>query len=326
MEVWKRFRRYEGSNIIFVFVSVQLVCVIFATLFPYSFPYLSVSNLQTLFKSAPQLAIMSIGVGLLMIAGEFDLSVGSIFALTSYVMVMSYDAGLSGPLAALLALVAGAGMGAINGVIVIRTRIPSFIATLGTMMLWRGVILVVSNSETIPFRPLGIMEPLFNGQMGLADYQYVQAPFLWLILIGIGGFLLLERHRLGNHIYAVGGNREAAIAIGVNSNRVKMICFVVVGLLSALTGIISTMRVHSVSPLNGDGMELKCIAACVVGGLSLTGGIGSVVGICLGSILLFTIENVLLLRGINSSYVKIFVGILIILAVIFNNLTRKRKN
>ena len=318
--IWARIRGSKAGNILIVFVVVQIACVIASLIFGDQFAYLSVTNIQTQLKSIPQLAILAVGVGILMIAGEFDLSVGSNFAFTAYIMAFAYGCMWPAWAATLLALGVGAFIGLINGLITLKTKIPSFIATLGAMMFWRGMLQIISGNESASMNPGGTYEALFAGSMGP-----VQAQFLWALLVGVLGYLLLERHKLGNHIFGVGGNKESARAIGVYPNAVKMICFVIVGLLAAFAGVISTARVYSVSPDQGRGLELQAIAACVIGGVSLTGGGGSILGLFLGAALLYTIQDVLLLLRAPGTYLDMFMGILIVVAVIFNRLTKKDK-
>ena len=318
MKWWNALRKNKAGNIILVFVAVQIVCVVGGLLFPQSFAYLSWASIQTLLKSIAPLAILATGVGLLMIAGEFDLSVGSTFALSAYLMAMSFNAGLPAPLAVLIALGMGAAIGLINALITLKANIPSFIATLGGMMFWRGILLAISGGQPRSFHPGPFMKGLFAGSLGP-----IQAQFVWAIAVAFLGYLLLERHRLGNHIFAVGGNRDSAVAIGVDPFGVKLACFVIVGVLAAFAGVVSTVRVPSVSPEQGAGMELQAIAACVIGGLSLMGGKGSVVGIFLGTSLLFTITSALLLLRVPGTFLNMFIGLLIVVAVIFNRLTER---
>ncbi|MCL5269453.1 MAG: ABC transporter permease [bacterium] len=324
MRSWDLIRRHKAGNIAIVFVLIQALCIGFALALPERFPYLTENNVQVMLKRIPPLAVMAVGVGMLMIAGEFDLSVGSIFVFSSFVMAKVYNTWVVNPfVAALLALVVGGLIGLLNGVIVIRAQIPSFIATLGTMWFWRGANLFFSGSVTEPFLPTGFFRDLFCATLGPEGARFMQAQFLWLFAVLVLGYLTLERHRFGNHLFATGGNRQSAIAIGVNPNKVKVIAFVIVGVLAAFSGILATVRVESVSPVQGQGMELMAIAACVIGGLSLTGGEGTILGIFLGTALLFTIEDVLLLLGAPGDYLQGFIGVLIILAVIFNRITRK---
>ena len=319
-KTWGKIRKYQAGNVVIVFAALQVACIVAGLLFPDTFSYLSKSNIQTVLKSIPPLAIMATGVGMLMIAGEFDLSVGSNFALTAYVMAVALNAGAPAPVAAFLALALGVFIGFVNGLITLKAKIPSFIATLGTMMFWRGIILILSRGQTESFQPGACFGAVFSASMGP-----IQAQFLWAIAVAVLAYFLLERHKLGNHMFAVGGNRESAIAVGVNPNAVKMIAFILVGFLAAFAGLVSTCRVHSVSPDQGKGLELQAIAACVIGGLSLMGGEGTILGIFLGSALLFTIQDVLLLLRAPGFYLDMFMGILIVVAVIFNKLTKKEQ-
>jgi len=136
---------------------------------------------------------------------------------------------------------------------------------------------------------------------------------------------LLHHHKLGNHFYAVGGNKQAATAIGISPNRVKMIAFGIAGFCAALSGILATSRVGSIVPGQGTGMELRAIAACVIGGVALTGGRGTILGIFLGAALIYTIQDILLLIRAPGFYLDIFVGLLIVGAVIFNTTVEKRR-
>lgn len=322
MNLWDKIRRHKAGNIAIVFIFIQVICVILALVMPDRFP--SQNNVQVILKRIPPLAVMSIGVGMLMIAGEFDLSVGSIFVLSSFVMAKVYNTWDINPfVAALLAMVVGGLIGLANGYIVMRAQIPSFIATLGTMWFWRGVNLYCSGSVTEAFRPVGIFHNFFCATLGPQGAQFMQAQFIWLFGLMVLGYWVLERHRFSNHLFATGGNRQSAIAIGVNPNVVKIVAFGIVGVLAAFSGLLATVRVESVSPVQDQNMELMAIAACVIGGLSLSGGEGTILGIFLGTALLFTIEDVLLLLGAPGDYLQGFIGVLIVLAVIFNRITRK---
>ena len=320
-ELWSKLRNYKAGNIVIVFVVVQIAFITASLLYPRQFAYMSTSSIQTLLKSLAPIAILATGAGILMIAGEFDLSVGSNFAFTAYIMAIVYQCNYPAWLAVAVALGLGALIGLINGLITLKAKIPSFIATLGALMFWRGMLQIVSGGQTESMQPGGFFESVFAGNLGP-----IQAQFIWAIAIAFAGYLLLERHKLGNHIFGVGGNVNSARAIGVYPNTVKMICFIIVGILAAFAGVISTARVHSVSPDQGRGYELQAIAACVIGGVSLAGGEGSVLGLFLGATLLFTIQNVLLLLRAPGSYLDMFMGILIVVAVIFNRLTKKDKS
>lgn len=319
MQLLSTLRRSPAGNIIIVFAVAQVACVVFGLLFPQSFPYLQTRSIGALLVAVSPLTIMAAGVGVLMISGEFDLSVGSTFALAPYVMALLVNNwGLPAPAAIVAALAVGAGIGAINGVITLKARIPSFIATLGAMMFWRGILLALSQGASQSFRPGGWTKALFTGSVGP-----LQAQFGWALLVVAAAYVLMHYHRLGNHIFAVGGNLQSAVAIGVKPYRVKLFCFVLVGLLAAFAGVIDAVESSSISPKQGQTMELRAIAACVVGGLSLTGGVGSMLGVLFGTALLFTIQTVLFLLRAPGEYLDAFVGLLIVVAVVFNRVTRK---
>lgn len=310
-------RRLKGGNILILFLAIQIVAVTASLLFPESFRYVSQANLRVIFQAIPTLGVIAIGVNLLMIAGEFDLSVGSTFTLSALIMAKFFNAGVPSLFCVLASLLVGAGIGWLNGFATVKARVPSFIITLGSMMFWRGIILFISQSANETFHPGSLFAALFTAALGPFQIQFV-----WFVLIAIAAWFLLERHRIGNHFFAVGGNKNAAIALGVNSDRTKILAFTLVGVLSAFSGIMSTTRVSSVSPIQGEGLELNAIAACVIGGTALMGGRGSVLGAFLGAALFYTIQDFLLLLRAPGSYLKLFVGVVIIVATILNEVLK----
>jgi simple sugar transport system permease protein len=311
-------RRHPAGNILIIFTLLEIACVLGSLAFPDQFRYLSPLNIQSVLRAIPQLGIIAVGAGILMIAGEYDLSVGATFTFSALAMANTFNAGIPLALAVAAGLMTGIIIGAINGLVTLRARIPSFIATLGMMMLLRGLILFSSGTQTRPFHPGPTFESLMTGSIGL-----VQVSFIWLLLVTFGAYLLMDHHRLGNHIYAVGGNRDAATAIGVNVPRVKLSAFVIAGGAAALSGIISTVRVSSVSPIQGQGLELQAIAACVIGGVSLYGGKGSMIGVFLGAALLYTVQDILLLLRAPGFYLDSFVGAIILVAATLNRVIQK---
>lgn len=308
-------------DILTVFLVVQAGCIIAALIYPGSFRYLSDANISVMLKAIPVLGIMAIGVGVLMISGEFDLSVGANYTFTAIVMATLVKDGWSAFIAAPLALLLGAAIGLLNAEITLRFNIPSFIATLGAMLFWKGMTLLYHGATSLRFRPEQLFTDLMAGNIGL-----LEAAFLWYLAVTAVFWTILHHHKLGNHFYAVGGNKQAATAIGINPDRTKIIAFSMAGFCAALSGILATARVGSILPGSGLGMELQAIAACVIGGLALTGGRGTILGIFLGAALMYTIQDVLLLVRAPGFYLDIFVGVLIVIAVVFNELIgRSRK-
>ena len=314
-------RSKPAGGILLLFCTIQVVAIIAGLLYPENFRYLNPANIAVLLKSMSALGIMAIGVGILMISGEFDLSVGTLYtfcAIVTATMVKEYA--LSPYLAMIIGIIVGIIAGLIHGNIVNRFTIPSFIVTLGAMLLWKGGTLLYHGAKSLRYKyESETYKTVLTGDIGVVD-----ASFLWFIGVGIVFYFIVHHHKIGNHFFAVGGNPEAAIAIGINPKRVKLIAFSIAGGCAALSGVVAMSRVGSVQPGGGLGLELEAIAACVIGGCALMGGRGSILGIMLGTALIYTIQDLLLLLRAPGFYFEMFVGGLIVLAVIINVTIRKR--
>ncbi len=314
-------RSKPAGGILLLFCTIQVVAIIAGLLYPENFRYLNPANIAVLLKSMSALGIMAIGVGILMISGEFDLSVGTLYtfcAIVTATMVKEYA--LSPYLAMIIGIIVGIIAGLIHGNIVNRFTIPSFIVTLGAMLLWKGGTLLYHGAKSLRYKyDSETYKTVLTGDIGVID-----ASFLWFIGVGIVFYFIVHHHKIGNHFFAVGGNPEAAIAIGINPKRVKLIAFSIAGGCAALSGVVAMSRVGSVQPGGGLGLELEAIAACVIGGCALMGGRGSILGIMLGTALIYTIQDLLLLLRAPGFYFEMFVGGLIVLAVIINVTIRKR--
>ncbi len=318
----RRYRRQQSAlDILIVFLVVQVASVIYGLFSPDTFAYNSVANIQTALAAIPQLAIPALGVGILMIAGEFDLSVGANFIFSSILMAQLNTNGLSVWLAALIGLAIGSGIGLLNGVITLRLGIPSFITTLGTMLIWTAGTLFVHGASSQPFSPSPGFAALTAGNLGV-----VPADFLWLVALAIAFWGLLQRNRIGNHIFAAGGNKQAAMATGVRVNRTKLLAFSLTGACAALGGILTASQIGNIAPSTGDILPLQAIAACVIGGLALNGGRGTILGIVLGAALIYWIQDVLLLIGAPGIYITAPIGVLIIGAAAIYEILRARRS
>lgn len=314
-------RSKPHGGIILLFVVVQICAIIGGLLFPEDFRYLHPANIAVLLKSMAALGIMAIGVGILMISGEFDLSVGTLYTFCGIVtatMVKNYE--MTPYLATLVGMLVGVIAGLIHGNIVNRFAIPSFIVTLGAMLLWKGGTLLYHGAKSLRYKYESVSyNNLMTGDIGVID-----ASFIWFILVGVIFYFILHHHKIGNHFFAVGGNPEAATAIGINPKRVKLIAFSIAGGLAGFSGVVAMSRVGSVQPGGGLGLELEAIAACVIGGVALMGGRGSILGIMLGTALVYSIQDILLLLRAPGFYFDMFVGGLIIIAAVTNIALRKR--
>ena len=318
----RRYRRQQSAfDILIIFLIVQVISVIYGLINPTTFAYNSFANIQNALGAIPVVTgIPALGVGILMIAGEFDLSVGANFIFSSILMAQLNTNGLSVWLAALIGMAVGTGIGLLNGVITLRLGIPSFITTLGTMLIWQAGTLFVHGASSQPFSPSPGFAALTAGNLGVFP-----ADFLWFVVLAIAFWALLQRNRIGNHIFAAGGNKQAATATGVRVDRTKLIAFSLAGACAALGGILSASQIGNIAPSTGDVLPLQAIAACVIGGLALTGGRGTILGIVLGSALIYWISDVLLLIGAPGFYITAPVGILIIAAAAIYEILRARR-
>ncbi|MBX9457973.1 MAG: ABC transporter permease [Rhizobium sp.] len=315
----KQIMAMPAGGILLVFVTLQIACILGALIYPDDFRYLSPQNLTILMKAVPVLGCLALGAGVLMIAGEFDLSIGSVYTFTAILMATLVEGGLSAFIAAPIGILAGVLIGMLNGTITLRFGLPSFIVTLGGLLFWRGAVLLYNGAVQVRFDPEPAFTSLFSGTLfGL------NAAFIWILVLVAAFHLLLHRHRFGNHVFATGGNPGAATAIGINTGRVKLIAFAIAGGMAAVAGILATSRVGSVQPGQGAGLELQAIAACVIGGLSLRGGRGTIIGVFLGVLLIHTMTDVLLLLRAPGFYLDMFIATLIVVAAIFNHLIERR--
>jgi len=268
--------------------------------------------------------IVVVGVAMLMISGEFDLSVGSTFAVASYVLALSMNAGVPPLPALLLALVISALLGLVNGLIVVTTGIPSFITTVGTMLAYRGIARGIGGADFAYYtgeRP--VLFGVLNGPIEVLNQlshppSNFRVSILWFIVIAVLGSLVLMRTRYGNWVFATGGSPGAALAQGVAVKRVKVINFVLVGLLAGIASAMQFAHRISVDPLRGEGMELIAVAACVIGGVRLTGGFGTIIGASIGMVLLSMLEQGLVLMQIEVQIFQAVAGFILILSVIAN--------
>ncbi|HET7715984.1 MAG TPA: ABC transporter permease [Bauldia sp.] len=297
-------------------VMLILVIVGFAIYAPH---FTSYANIRVTFFAFPELGIVVLGVGILMIAGEFDLSVGSVYALCPLVMVLAVGRWGFDPYSAIaLGFVVALLVGYLNGWITLQFSIPSFVTTLGMLFMARSIAVVLSGGFPPPFPnefPTGIF---------VADLGLFRASMIWFVAFALILGVMLHFSNLGNWIYATGGQPQAAADMGVNTRRVKMFCFMLCSFLAGFAGMITTFRLRSALPALGEGVELQAIAAAVIGGTALTGGIGSMIGFFVGTALIRVIDNGLVMARIDANWFRFAIGALTILAVILNMWVRRR--
>lgn len=278
--------------------------------------FLSADNLRGMLGLLPEVGLVSIGVTILMICGEFDLSVGSTFALTPMVASLLIIADVPPFLAVVAGLLVAAAIGYLNGFITLTFAIPSFITTLGMLFIVRSLTVVVSGGFP-PLLPDDLATGIFTQFVGPGGL--FRASFVWFAAIAVIASAMLDRSNLGNWIRATGGQPEAAGAMGVSARRVKIFCFILCSVLAGFGGVIQVFRLHSPLPSIGEGLELQAVAAAVIGGTALTGGVGTVLGAIVGALLIRVIDNGLVMIQVDASWFKFAVGTLTILAVSANS-------
>jgi ribose transport system permease protein len=287
--------------------------------------FFTARNVLTLALQTSTITIMGIGVTFAIITGGIDLSIGSIVALSGTLAVMAANAGAPIWLSMVLGLLSGVLCGFLNGVVITGLKLPPFIATLGMMMVARGVALTITNANAWP-APEGFGN-LGNGAIFGTGPQFpgIAYPVLMMIAVAILFSFILSKTRIGRYTYAVGSNEEAARLSGIKVNRVKIIAYIISGLLAGLVGIILASRMVTSQPNSADGYELNAIASAVIGGTSLMGGVGTVAGTVIGSFIIGILSVGLTMAGANYFLQKIVIGLVVIGAVTIDQLKVRRK-
>jgi simple sugar transport system permease protein len=315
-----RYRLAEFPEAV-VLVSFGIVFLFFSFFADHFLTPVALTNILS-FSSI--LGIMVVGVAMLMICGEFDLSVGANFAVASYVFAFALNGGIPPVPAMILSIAVSALLGLLNGAIVVWTGIPSFIATLGTMLAYRGIARAIGGGMLAKYvESTPALFVVLNGAIDRFNLLFepvanLRVSILWFIVFAILGAIVLRRSRFGNWVYATGGNPGAALAQGVPVRRVKLITFTLVGVMVGIASVMQFSHRTSVDPLRGDGMELLAVAACVIGGIKLTGGIGTIFGAVVGVLMLLTLEQGLVLMGMSVQVFRAVAGLVLMLSVILN--------
>ena len=303
------------------FILLVVLCVVVAVLNP---RFLSAANLQNMARLIGMYGIFSIGVGLVIITGGIDLSVGSVFALLGVLLSMALvEWGMPSGLAVLLVIAVATGLGVLHGFLITKVRMQPFIVTLCGLLFYRGLARFIANDETKGFGAGGGFETLRN--LATGSLFGVPMPFVLLIVIAAVMWVVLHRSVYGRYLFAVGRNEVAARYSGVNSSLIVASAYVLCGLLAGVAGVVLAFYTNSISPSShGNAYELYGIAAAVLGGCSLRGGEGSIVGILIGAALLQVLQNLVNLLGIPSSLNFAVMGVVILLGVMADQLSQRR--
>lgn len=273
-------------------------------------------------STIPFFAIMALPLTMIVIAGEMDLSFPSIMAVGMLVFVRTYQATNSPILACLACLTTGFLVGLSNGLIVVKVGIPSLVATIGTQFFWRGVVLVITGGTPASLVPLKntILRDAFVGRLA----GYVPAQMIWTVIAAVVVWSLLNRHRFGAHIYLVGDNEDSARLMGVNVGRTKILAFAVVGLAAAFAGVLASLEVNYYWVTLGEGYLMKTLAAVFLGGTSVFGGTGTVLGTFIGCFIIGAIESGTVAIGLTGFWTQLIYGLIIVLSVSMHNVVGRR--
>ncbi|MCC7263599.1 MAG: ABC transporter permease [Candidatus Latescibacteria bacterium] len=310
MERLKGLLRGEQAALV---VALLLLAVVLSVLTPV---FLSPANLKNVLRDSSLIAIAGIGMVMVILAGEIDLSVGSVQAVVGILAVQVLNESGSILLALLGALAAGLLIGLLNGLLVTRAGINSLIATLGTMAILRGGAMVGTQAVSIQGRVEGFTE------VGTGYWGPLPVPVVLAVVLLVFFYLVLHHTPAGRYLYAVGGNAQAARLAGLPVEKLKLAAFALSGVLAGLSAFILAARLNSGQPNAGLGFELQVIAAVVLGGVSLSGGLGTLVGAVLGILILTVLNNGLVLLDVSSFYHDIARGTVIILAVYLDSRRR----
>ncbi|UWP60767.1 ABC transporter permease [Ruminococcus gauvreauii] len=303
-------KKFDWSRLSTLFVLIGM-CVILAFT---SKVFLTVGNVVNVLQQISINAIIAIGMTFVIITAGIDLSVGSVLALSSTTMGVVYVSTGSVFLSILTCLLVGIICGIINGIIITKGGLPPFISTLGMMNMARGIALTLTAGKTING---------FNGTFRWIGTKTITGAgfpvqVIFMLILMAAAFYILRYRKLGRYIYAIGGNEEVTRLTGINVYRYKIIAYAISGLTAAIAGYVLTAKLNAAQPISGDGYELDAIAACVIGGVSQEGGVGSVWGTLIGAIIVGVINNGMTLLNVSSYFQEFVIGLVIVISVLID--------
>lgn len=302
-----------------VYIVLVVVFVLFSIIL-HSKGFTSPNNLLNILRQTAMVSVMAVAGVFVLGAGQIDLTVGANAAMTAMLVALILQATDSIILALIVGILWGIGVGAVNGLLVTKLRLPAFLATLGMMQVVRGLAMWITNTAAVP-----IKNTVFNTIFGTGYIGKVSVLIIWTIIFYVIGFIVFRKTRFGRYTLATGGNEVAAGYSGIKVNRIKMKVFMISGALSSFAGIMYAARMQSGRYSFGDGDEMSVIAAVVLGGAAMSGGTGSMIGALAGSLLMGMISNALILAGLSSAQQTVVNGAIIIFAVALSNIVQRRK-
>lgn len=310
----------KKSNMTAMGVVLILMIIIASVMSPY---FLDIYNLQALVRDLAFIGMIGIGQSLLLLIGELDLSVGKIASLCGILAgMMMVNYGFNPYLSLVIALLLGLVFGAVNGLIITKLRLNSMVATIGMQGVYGGINLVLTKGKAIT----GIPESIYI--FGKGNVGPIPFPFIFTMIVLICVLFLVKKTKTGRYIYAIGNSREAAKILGIKVDRIRIMIYSIVGFISALAGILYVARLGSSQSAIGENWPMNSIASSVIGGVSLTGGIGNPAGALIGAAVISIIQNMIVLFGVNVYWQSAVSGIVVVIAISFSSISdmiRERK-
>ncbi len=297
-----RNRLMSGEGMLYV--GFLVLILIFALSSPV---FLSWANFANIGRQTALVSIIAVGMTFVIVSGEFDLSVGSGMALSGVMAALAMKGiGQTWIVGALAGVLTGAAIGLVNGILTTKLRIPSFLITLGSLSIARGIAMIVTGT-----RPVIISDTAYYQLFGEGSVLGVPVPIFWTLVVAIGGIVLLHLSTFGRRVFATGGNAMAARYSGISTARVKTISLMLAGTLAGLAGLVLSARSHAARPDVGVGLELDVITSVILGGAALSGGRGTIIGALVGSLVIGILNNGLVLLGVDASVQLAVKGLII---------------
>jgi rhamnose transport system permease protein len=281
--------------------------------------FLTGANITNVLADLTEIALMALPMTLIIVAAEIDLSVASVLGASSALMGVLWHMGLPMPLVIVLVLIVGALAGLLNGLVIVRLNLPSLAVTIGTLALFRGLAYVLLGDQAVADFPAGYTAFGINN----LGSTFIPLPFVFVIVGAVVFTVLLQATAFGRSLYAIGANPTAATFSGIEVAKIRLRLFVLSGVMSALAGVVYTLRFTSARGDNGEGFELSVIAAVLFGGVSIFGGRGSMVGVLLSLLIIGVLKNALTLDDVSSETLTIVTGVLLLASVLIPNLVAR---
>jgi len=307
------FSALKKSNMTVIGAVLVLMIVLASIFSPY---FLDIYNLQSLIRDLAFIGMIGVGQSLLLLIGELDLSVGKIASLCGIMAGMMMVNWHWNPFLSLIAAVVfGLLLGCLNGLIITKLRLNAMVATIGMQGVYGGINLVLTKGKAITNIPSQIHF------LGKGNVGYIPVPFIFTLIILVLILFLITKLKTGRYIYAIGNNREAAKILGIKVDKIRVIIYAIVGFISAIAGVLYVARLGSAQSSVGENWPMNSIAASVIGGVALTGGIGNPAGALIGAAIISIIQNMIVLFGVNVYWQSAVSGFVVIIAISFSSLS-----